>query len=80
MAPRGHGCGEHRIEPGVALGVQQELPEPVVVLLLLTGLPLLGVHLGHHIVALEHDGLASGAARGPHVGTLAEAPRVGLPR
>ena len=69
------------IEPGVALGVQQELPEPVVVVLrLLTWLPLLGKHyLGHNIVALEHDGLASGAARGPLVDMLAETPRVGLP-
>ena len=65
------------VEPGVALGVQQELPVPVVVVVVAAvGLErasewLLRVaHLAHSTVALEQDVLAIGAALGPQAGTL----------
>ena len=62
-----------RVEPGVALGVLQELPVPVVVLLC----PGLGrawlllrvAHLAPLLVALEHD-IAIRTPRGAQVSTL----------
>ena len=66
------------VEPGVALGVQQELPVPVVVVVVVAAVGLerasewlLRVaHLAHSTDALEQDVLAIGAALGPQAGTL----------
>ena len=66
------------VEPGVALGVQQELPVPVVVVVVVVAVGLerasawlLRVaHLAHKTLALEQDVLAIGAALRLQAGTL----------